>query len=240
MEELWMAREIRHFFGDVAIKDGKIAAIGRIQSEAKKRNRCNWHDRCARIHRCSHPCGELAEMPLAENFVRMGVTTVVVGIRAARPWMWRGFFKRLKQTNIAVNVATLIGHNSVRRKAMGGAFDRPPSSEEMEKMEKLVEQAMKDGAVGFLTGLIYLPGVFAKTDELIPLARIAGRYDGIYTSHMRHEDTQIYEALDEVFRICKEAYVRRSSISSFQARTAWDKLTVCLRILKRPELPGWT
>src|SRR5437867_12143705 len=75
-------------------------------------------------------------------------------------------------------------------------------------MKALVEQAMKDGAVGLSTGLIYVPGVFAQTEEIIELAKVAAKYDGIYASHTRHEDTQIYQALDEVFRIAREAKVR--------------------------------
>jgi N-acyl-D-amino-acid deacylase len=91
---------------------------------------------------------------------------------------------------------------------MGGDFDRPPTAEELAKMKSLVEQAMKDGAVGLSTGLIYLPGVFAKTVEIVELAKVASAYDGIYASHMRHEDSRIYEALDEVFRIARDAHIR--------------------------------
>src|SRR4029079_4145617 len=118
------------------------------------------------------------------------------------------FFKGVEKTNVAINVATLIGHNTVREKGMGGTFDRPPTAEELSKMKALVDQAMKDGAVGLSTGLIYLPGVFSKTDEIVALAKVVSRYNGIYTSHMRYEDAQIYDALDEVFRIAREAHVR--------------------------------
>src|SRR5207302_130286 len=117
-------------------------------------------------------------------------------------------FRQVEQADVAINVATLIGHNTVREKAMGGSFDRPPTPEELTTMKQLVEQAMKDGAVGLSTGLIYLQGVFSKTDEIVELAKVAGAYDGIYTSHMRHEDTEIYAALDEVFRIAREAHCR--------------------------------
>src|SRR5205807_4631420 len=84
----------------------------------------------------------------------------------------------------------------------------PPTPKELEKMRSLVEQAMKDGAVGLSTGLIYLPGVFSKTDEIVELAKVASAYDGIYASHMRYEDAKIYEALDEVFRVAREAHLR--------------------------------
>jgi N-acyl-D-amino-acid deacylase len=91
---------------------------------------------------------------------------------------------------------------------MGGSFMRPPTGEELEQMKALVGQAMEDGAVGLSTGLIYLPGTFAKTDEIIELAKVAARHDGIYASHMRNESDEILRALDEVFRIAREAGIR--------------------------------
>src|SRR5207249_2645575 len=122
---------------------------------------------------------EVAVMPRAENFVRMGVTTSVVGNCGGCTLDVGKFFRTLGRKPLALNVATLIGHNTVRKKAMGGSFDRPPKPEELAKMKSLVEQAMKDGAVGLSTGLIYLPGVFAKTEEIIELAKVAAACDGI-------------------------------------------------------------
>src|SRR5207244_10691207 len=119
---------------------------------------------------------------------------------------------------------TVIGDKSVTEKAMGGSFYRVPTVEELAKMRQLVDQAMKDGAVGLSTGLIYMPGVFSKTDEIIELAKVIGRYDGIYTSHMRHEDEEIYQALDEVFRIAREGHVRAEvSHIKLSGPTAWGQ-----------------
>ena len=86
------------------------------------------------------------DMPLAENFVRMGVTTVVIGNCGGSALDVAKLFREVEATNVAINVATLIGHNTVRQKAMGGSFDRLPTPEELAKMKSLVEQAMKDGA----------------------------------------------------------------------------------------------
>src|SRR6185369_12142129 len=110
----------------------------------------------------------------------------------------------LEKSKPSLNVATLIGHGSVRGHAMGGSFDRPPTEKELDDMRAMVEQAMKDGAVGLSTGLIYLPGTFSKTDEIVELAKIAGRYDGLYASHMRSESERIFQALNELFRISRE------------------------------------
>src|SRR5207245_7476508 len=143
------------------------------------------------------------------------------------------------ETKVAVNVATLIGHNTVREKAMGGSFDRPPTEEELQKMKAMVEQAMEDGAVCLSTGLIYLPGVFSKTDEIVELAKVAAAYDGIYASHMRHEDTRIYEALDEVFRIAREAHIRAEvSHIKLSGPTAWGQADKVLASIEKARAEG--
>jgi N-acyl-D-amino-acid deacylase len=142
-------------------------------------------------------------------------------------------------TNAAVNVATLIGHNTVREKAMGGSFDRAPTAAELAKMKDLVEQAMKDGADGLSTGLIYLPGVFAKTREIVELAKVASAYGGIYTSHMRYEDTEIYQALDEVFRIAREAGIRAEvSHIKLSGPTAWGQADKVLAYIEEARASG--
>jgi N-acyl-D-amino-acid deacylase len=122
---------------------------------------------------------------------------------------------------------------------MGGDFDRPPTAEELAKMKSLVEQAMKDGAVGLSTGLIYLPGVFAKTDEIVELAKVASAYDGIYASHMRHEDSRIYEALDEVFRIARDAHIRAEvSHIKLAGEKSWGQADKVLAYIEKARAEG--
>jgi N-acyl-D-amino-acid deacylase len=101
-------------------------------------------------------------------------------------------------------VASLIGHNDVRKAVMGRA-NRDATPDEMKKMETLVEQAMKDGAVGMSTGLIYIPGTYTKTPEIIDLAKIVSRYHGVYASHMRDEGDSVTQAIDEALTIGREA-----------------------------------
>jgi N-acyl-D-amino-acid deacylase len=106
-------------------------------------------------------------------------------------------------------------------------------------MKVLVEQAMKDGAAGLSTGLIYLPGAFSKTDEIVELAKVAARYDGIYTSHMRHEDTRIYEALDEVFRVAREAHIRAEvSHIKLSGPTSWGQADRVLAYIENARATG--
>jgi N-acyl-D-amino-acid deacylase len=151
---------------------------------------------------------EIDELPRAENFARMGVTTIVLGNCGMSVLNVGDFFRRLEATNVSVNVATLIGHGAVRGKVMGGSFMRPPTEEELGGMKGMVEQAMKDGAVGLSTGLIYLPGTFARTEEIVELAKVAAAFDGIYASHLRDEGAGIQDSLQELFRIAREAKIR--------------------------------
>jgi N-acyl-D-amino-acid deacylase len=227
------------FFGDIGVKQGKIAAIGRISVKADREIDAQGQVVAPGFIDVHTHADEVAEMPKAENFVRMGVTTVVVGNCGGSTLNVAGLFRDIDQGNVSVNVATLIGHNDVRRKAMGGSFQRAPTPEELQKMKELVEQAMKDGAVGLSTGLIYLPGVFSKTDEIVELARVAASYDGIYASHMRYEDTQIYNALDEVFRIAREAHIRAEvSHIKLSGPTAWGQADRVLAYIEKARSTG--
>jgi N-acyl-D-amino-acid deacylase len=227
------------FLADVAVKDGRVASVGNITNEAKTEIDAEGLIVAPGFIDVHTHADELADMPRAENFVRMGVTTLVVGNCGGSTLDVGKFFRALQKKPLAVNVATLIGHNSVRRKAMDGSFDRVPTPEELAKMKALVEQAMKDGAVGLSTGLIYLPGVFAKTDEIIELAKVASAYGGIYASHMRHEDTEIYKALDEVFRIAREANIRAEvSHIKLSGPTAWGQADKVLAYIEKARAEG--
>jgi N-acyl-D-amino-acid deacylase len=227
------------FYADVAIKDGRIHAIGRVAGDARTDINAKGLIVAPGFIDVHTHADEIAEMPRAENFPRMGVTTVVVGNCGGSALDVAKLFQDIEATNVAINVATLIGHNTVRRKAMGGTFDRPPTPEEMEEMKALVEQAMKDGAVGLSTGLIYLPGVFAKTDEIVELAKVAAAHRGIYASHMRYEDTEIYKALDEVFRIAREARIRAEvSHIKLSGPMAWGQAEKVLAYIEKARAEG--
>ena len=115
-----------------------------------------------------------------------------------------GYFRRLEKDGTPINLGTYVGAAQVRE-AVIGDDDRAPTPAELEQMKALVAQAMKDGALGISTALIYPPGHYAKTDELIALAQVASQYGGIYASHMRSEGAGEMEALDEAIRIGREA-----------------------------------
>jgi N-acyl-D-amino-acid deacylase len=227
------------FFADVGIKEGHIAVIGSVDGHGKTEIDAKGLIVAPGFIDVHTHADEVAVMPRAENFVRMGVTTVVAGNCGNSTLDVAKFFRAVERTNVAVNVATLVGHNSVREKAMSGSHDRPPTPEESARMKALVEQAMKDGAVGLSTGLIYQPGVFATTDEIVELAKVIAGYDGIYTSHMRHEDNRIYEALDEVFRVACEAGVRAEvSHIKLAGPSAWGQADRVLAHIEKARAEG--
>ena len=173
--------------GSVAVKDRRIVQVGTVTGTATVT--LDAHGQVVApgfidVHTHSE---KIAENPAAENFLRMGVTTIVTGNCGGSRTDVAQFFAELEKARVAIHVATLIGHNSVRELAMGGSFIGAPNADEMEKMKAIVDKAMKDGAVGLSTGLIYVPGSFAETGEIIELAKVAAAHDGIYASHMRHE-----------------------------------------------------
>ncbi len=134
----------------------------------------------------------------------MGVTTSSPAIAAARRWTSARRFVAIRENGAAVNFASLVGHNSVREAVMGTAR-RAPTAAELARMEALVAQAMADGAVGFSTGLQYVPGTYAAQDEIVALARVAAKAGGVYASHMRNEGTEIEAAVAEALAVGDQA-----------------------------------
>lgn len=186
---------------DVGIVDGRIAAVRTIaRSEAREVIPARGLLVAPGFIDVHTHADDLVEQPLAANFVRMGVTTVIAGNCGSSALDVGEALLAFERARASVNFATLIGHNTVRTSVMGTA-DRLPSLGEMAKMRSLVWRAMADGAVGFSSGLQYVPGTYAKAPELIDLARVAGNAGGVYATHMRNEGTAIEAALDESIRV---------------------------------------
>ena len=137
------------------------------------------------------------------------MTTVVTGNCGGSALNLAEWFGRLEKAGLGLNVATLIGHNTVRSEVMGRA-NRLATSEEIVKMQALVEQAMQDGAVGFSTGLIYIPGTYSNTEEVVALGRAAAKFGGTYASHMRDEGEHVLEAITEAVTSAKRPACRWS------------------------------
>jgi N-acyl-D-amino-acid deacylase len=186
---------------DVAIKDGRIAAIGRIPrsqaAQVVEAARLVVAPGFIDVH--TH-ADDLVNRPAASNFVRMGVTTIVAGNCGSSALDVGAALAALRESPAALNFATLVGHNTVRAAVMG-TENRPPRAAELLRMRSLVWKAMADGAIGFSTGLQYVPGTYAQASEIMDLARVAANADGIYASHMRNEGTELEQAVAETIRV---------------------------------------
>lgn len=227
------------FLADVGIKDGRITALGKVVGDTVRELDARGLVVAPGFIDVHTHADEVAELPRAENFVRMGVTTVIAGNCGSSATDIAGFFREIEATNVSVNVAVLIGQGSVRAKVMGGSFRRPATDAELDRMRALVEQGMRDGAVGLSTGLIYLPGTFTKTEELIELSRVIGRFDGIYASHMRDEGPEILDSLAEAFRIGREAGVRvEISHLKLSGNAVWGRTNEVLAALEAARRDG--
>lgn len=193
-------------YGDIAIQNGKIVAMGKLSkwTATKTLDATGLIVAPGFIDVHTHIEGEEKRNPTADNFIYDGVTTVVTGNCGGSNVNIGNYFSMLDSLKTSINVATLIGHNDVRKAVMGSA-KRDPTEEEMKKMEVLVEQGMKDGAVGLSTGLIYIPGTYSKTEEVVRLAKVASRFNGVYASHMRDEGDSVTQAIEEAMHIGREA-----------------------------------
>jgi N-acyl-D-amino-acid deacylase len=221
------------FEGSVALNDGKIADIGRLKNATARRviDARGLVVAPGFIDLHSHSDFTLLVDGKAQSKIRQGVTTEIIGEAASagpilgpavpdfdngtapltqkdglkRDWTTLGeYFARAERQGISVNIASYVGSGQVRLDVMGNV-NRAPTAAELEKMEALVDQSMGEGAVGVASGLIYAPNMFAKTDELIEISKVAARYGGLYTSHIRGEGSNSVEALNEAIEIAEKA-----------------------------------
>ena len=194
---------------DIGIKDGKVAAIGNLAKASAGRT-VDAKERVAApgfidVH--THVEENIEKFPEAGNMVMDGVTSVVTGNCGGSSESIAAFLARLEKNGIGFNLGTLVGHNTVRRQVMGMA-NRKSTPEETARMQELVEQAMREGAVGLSTGLIYTPGTYASSDEVVALGRAAAKHGGVYATHMRDEGEHVLEAIEEALRVGREAGLR--------------------------------
>ena len=148
----------------------------------------------------------LPRLPAGESAVRQGVTTGLGGPDGNGPWPMADHLQEMERLPLGLNVAFLTGHNTIRLGVLKMA-DRSPAPSELKQMQEMVAQAMREGAFGLSTGLKYLPGAFAQTDELIALSAIAGQLGGFYASHLREEGTGLLPAVGEAIEIGRKARI---------------------------------
>ena len=223
------------YYGDIAVKDGKIIGTGRQLnfSSAKTIDASGLVVAPGFIDVHTHIEEDEAKDPLAQSFIYDGVTTTITGncgLSNTDIGKYLGFIDSLK---LSINVATLIGHNDVRKAVMGRA-NRDASPVEQNQMDSLVDQAMRDGAVGLSTGLIYIPGTYTKTPEIVSLAKQAAKYNGVYATHMRDEGDKVTEAIEETLVIGREAKIP-VEISHFKlsGQQNWGRSKETIALIKK-------
>lgn len=228
------------YYGDIAIQDGKIAQVGTLPHLTAKRkiDAKGWIVAPGFIDVHGHIEGSVFERPTCDNYIYDGVTTVITGNCGGSADDLAAFFHKADSLHTSINIASLIGHNTVRRMAMG-LQDRFATADEQAQMELLVERAMKDGAVGLSTGLIYLPGMYSNTVEVEGLAKAAARYQGVYASHIRNEENKVLDAIDEAIAIGKQASIP-VQISHFKVsgKANWGRSPETLQRIKEARLQG--
>ncbi len=190
------------YAADIGIKDGKIAAIAPSLDEGQagmviQARGLTVAPGFIDVH--THVDREILNIPSVENYISQGVTTVVGGNCGGHEFPLSEFFAAAEK-KIALNIAMLAGHNTIRRKIMGIRMGAP-TAEEMSQMKSLLDKEMKSGAIGLSTGLAYLPGVYSNTEEIIELARVVAPYHGIYASHIRNQAEGILEAIKEAIAV---------------------------------------
>lgn len=194
--------------GDVAIKAGRIVAVGQFETSGTPRvidcEKLVIAPGFIDLHSHSDSGIVKPETRQNANYQMQGVTTIVTGNCGGGPTDVGAYFKQIDEHGAGTNVLHLIPHGSLRARVMGDV-NRPPAPAELEKMKQLAEQAMQGGACGLATGLIYTPGSYAKTDELIALAEVVSKHGGIYASHVRNEGSGLLESFDEILKIGREA-----------------------------------
>ncbi|HEX2719306.1 MAG TPA: amidohydrolase family protein, partial [Gemmatimonadaceae bacterium] len=199
------------YYADVAITGDRIVALGNLAGATARRvvDARGLYVAPGFIDPHSHSGPGLATRELSGGvpLLLQGVTTVVVNPDGGGPVDLRAQRRQLSAARPGVNVALLVPHGSVRGRVLG-MEDRAPTASELARMEALVDSGMTAGAFGLSSGPFYAPGSFAKTDELIALARVAAARGGVYTSHIRDESDYtigVAAAVDEVIRIASEA-----------------------------------
>jgi predicted amidohydrolase YtcJ len=227
---------------DVAIKGDRIVAVGTFDVDPKARvidaSRLIVAPGFIDLHTHSDSNIGKPRYRTNENYQRQGVATVVTGNCGGGPVDVEAFFKTLEAGGLGTNVIHLVPLGSVRAEVMGNV-DRAPSSHELEAMRGLVDRGMKAGAWGVSTGLIYVPGRYAETSEIVELARVAARHGGIYASHIRNEGENLFGSIEEAIAIGRRAKIP-VHISHLKAsgKANWGTTAIACKMIERARNDG--
>ncbi len=254
------------FRGDVAVRDGRISGVGSLPEDRKAASRRRIDARAlvvtpGFIDLLGQSEYNVLVDPRAASKITQGITTEVTGegqsiapttarLVALGQETWThygvrpdwttlsGYFDAFRRTGAAINLGTCVGLGTVRAMIIG-EDNRRATPEELEKMEALVDQAMREGALGVSTALEYVPDMYNSTEEIIAMAKVAARYGGVFFTHLRSESRRIDASMDEVFRIAREANI---PANIWHLKTSnkpnWGKMPHVLERLEKARAEG--
>ncbi|MEX0704800.1 MAG: D-aminoacylase [Planctomycetales bacterium] len=227
--------------GDVAIRGGTLVAVGKFDGEADSVIDCRGlivAPGFIDLHNHSDG-GIISPRTRANvNFLTQGCTTIVTGNCGSGPIDVRAYFAKIDAAGAGTNVIHLLPQGTLRREVIGEA-QRKATPEELARMKQLAERAMRDGAWGMSTGLIYVPSSYADTDELVEIAKVVGAHGGIYASHIRGEGLELLASIDEALAIGRRAELP-VHVSHFKAsgREAWGLVRHAARMIEEARSKG--
>ena len=232
------------FSGDIGIQGDTIVKIGSISKRKATRiidaGGCVVAPGFIDMHtHCDWGLGK-NEIKANLNYLTQGVTTVVTGNCGNGNFNIPEITGLWTEQGIGTNVAHLVGFGTVRREVLGDA-NVTPSSGELDRMKSILDQALKDGAWGMSTGLMYIPDRYASTEEVIEMVKVLGAHGGIYSSHIRNEEAYFLDAVRETIRIGEESGVR-INISHMKAagKSNWGKMKEAISLLNQARAQGMT
>ncbi len=256
------------FKRDIGIAGGKIKKVGRIaENSAKTIDATGMTVSPGFVDLHSHGDLTILAFPNAESFIMQGITTAIVGncgmsLAPVNPdtmallkrylsaslkdgfdygWEWRtlaDYYEKVERQGISLNLAPLVGQGTVRL-AVKGFASNTASKEEMRQMKKLVIQTLEDGAFGMSTGLIYVPGTYSTTEEIVELASVLTKYGAIYATHMRDEEYRLMESVEESIRVGEENDIPvEISHHKVKGKSNWGKVNATLRAMEQARKRG--
>ncbi|MEX0718296.1 MAG: D-aminoacylase [Planctomycetaceae bacterium] len=229
--------------GDLAIRDGKIIAVGKFDGTADTTIDCaglvvapGFID----LHNHSDGGIVSAKARANVNFLTQGCTTIVTGNCGSGPIDVRDYFVKIDSAGAGTNVIHLLPQGTLRREVVGEA-QRKATADEIARMKELAEKAMRDGAWGMSTGLIYVPSSYADTDELVAIAKVVGSHGGIYASHIRGESLELLASINEALEIGRRGELP-VHVSHFKAsgRESWGLIREAARMIEAARDKGQT
>lgn len=230
------------FKGDVAVRGDRIVAVGKVPvAGAQQIIECTGLVVCPGFIDLHNHSDESITQPATRDarcYLTQGCTTLVTGNCGGGARRVGKYYDELATQGIGVNIAHLIPHGAIRDQVMG-KVRRAPTDNELRQMQELFDVAMREGAWGMTTGLQYVPGAYADTDEIVALASVVARHGGIYASHMRDEGDELIEAIEEVLEIARRAQLP-CHISHLKAskRRNWGKVCLAARIIDQARAAG--